>query len=177
VKENSHTAFLEQKTGHDKKAEKHSFEVGDKVFLKNEVIKQGQSKKLTVPWRGPYVILDILSPSSIKIQLPTRTTIINASKLKLFEKGKLSATSSLSFSDTTPAAQPVAAPTRLSGRKRGRPKKEIRDLVIPAGGVPQAIRRRGRPKKEARDQVNKRIGLQQPLDLASNTYNLRSRNK
>jgi transposase InsO family protein len=54
VKNNNHEAFLQQAKQHDKRAKHHDIKVGDMVYLRKVVIKQGLNKKLSVNWIGPY---------------------------------------------------------------------------------------------------------------------------
>lgn len=58
AKEALDTGKEKSKIQYDKNAESMEFEVGDKVLLKNNVLRRGRSKKLTQPWIGPYEITE-----------------------------------------------------------------------------------------------------------------------
>jgi hypothetical protein len=55
---------------------------GDKVLLHDEKIRHGRSTKLTVPYIGPYEILDI-DDVNITLKMPRNKTLkVHANRLK-----------------------------------------------------------------------------------------------
>ncbi|BHF83407.1 hypothetical protein SprV_0902654900 [Sparganum proliferum] len=81
-----------QKTQHDRHSTGATHQVGDLVMHYNPVPPRGISAKLHYPWQGPFVILDVLSPSNYLLrdasqpQSPTFTA--NFNKLKPY-RGRL----------------------------------------------------------------------------------------
>lgn len=71
------------KSYHDKKINSVKFNVGDKVFLKNEQITAGTSKKLTPAYSGPYKIVETHPPVNYTILIKNRKTKVHANRLKL----------------------------------------------------------------------------------------------
>ncbi|XP_015125510.1 uncharacterized protein LOC107047270, partial [Diachasma alloeum] len=46
------------KIQYNKDADEVEFCIGDKVLLKNDVLRRGRSKKLSQPWIGPYEVVE-----------------------------------------------------------------------------------------------------------------------
>ena len=57
-----------------------SFKVGDSVYLHVPHVAKGMSRKLTSPWRGPYLIKARLSDSLYELQGGKRP--VNVERLK-----------------------------------------------------------------------------------------------
>lgn len=106
--------------------------MGDRVWLYNPAIKQGRTKKLSNLWRGPFTIVDKISPVNYRIHLigGSQTLIVHYNRLKLcYSPPKLSrppkqATVHLPSSgtsvaavpgDTAPTSPPAAAAARDTG--------------------------------------------------------------
>ena len=62
-----------------------AFRVGDRVWLYVPKVKQGQSKKFTSLWRGPYTVISKTSPINYRIQLigGNQETTVHRNQLKL----------------------------------------------------------------------------------------------
>ena len=58
-----------QRRRYDLKKYKHNYKVGDLVLLFTPVVKQGNCRKLSSLWTGPYTITEILSDVIIRIKL------------------------------------------------------------------------------------------------------------
>ena len=62
------TAHQCNKARYDQLATITAFTIGDQVWLYNPAVKTGRTKKLASLWRGPYTIIDKLSPVNYRIQ-------------------------------------------------------------------------------------------------------------
>ena len=63
------------------------YKVGDKVWVYIPAVKQGQSRKFTHKWYGPFTIEEILSPVNFKLSNPQGKHIhdvVHAQRLKLY---------------------------------------------------------------------------------------------
>jgi len=61
-----------------------TFKIGDKVFLQDETLRRGRSKKLKAPWTGPYCVTEKLSDVNYKIQIKRKTICVHTNRLKPF---------------------------------------------------------------------------------------------
>jgi hypothetical protein len=88
TKKLNHEAFLEQAKQYDKNVKVYSFQVGEKVWMQNNRLAVGKSKKLSKKFLGPFKILERISPVLVKLQLPNSQSthcsksIVHCSKLK-----------------------------------------------------------------------------------------------
>ena len=59
--------------------------IGDRVWLFVLAVKTGRTKKLASLWRGPYTVIDKLSPVNYRIQLigTTKSLVVHRNRLKL----------------------------------------------------------------------------------------------
>ena len=62
-----------------------ALQVGDRVWLYVPKVKQGQSKKFTLLWRGPYTVINKTSPVNYRIQLigGNQKLTVHRNRLKL----------------------------------------------------------------------------------------------
>ena len=69
----------------DKHCSEMNFRIGDRVWLFNPPVRVGQAKKFSSMWRGPYTVIDRVSPVNYRIQLigTTSTQIVHHNRLKL----------------------------------------------------------------------------------------------
>ena len=78
-----HTAFSEvkahlqeaherQKKHHDKTSKQRTFEVGDEVMLLYERVPEGQTKKLSPPWKSGYRVIGKVGPLNYLIEHPNQ---------------------------------------------------------------------------------------------------------
>lgn len=82
VKQRNHQSFLQQAKQHDRQAVTPQYRVGDLVYLSNVVLKKSQVKKFKKFWKGPYPILEVLSPVTLKLQLPFRSIVVHVNRVK-----------------------------------------------------------------------------------------------
>ena len=61
--------YLRQKGTHDSAGTASEFQIGDVVWLYTPVVKQGNTKKFTSFWRGPYTVIDKSGPVNYTVQL------------------------------------------------------------------------------------------------------------
>eukprot|EP00731_Ephydatia_muelleri_P024409 Em0016g680a len=69
IRENLDVAQKKRKERRDKHCAEVNFMVGDRVWLFNPAVKVGETRKLSSQWRGPYTVIDRVSPMNYKIQL------------------------------------------------------------------------------------------------------------
>jgi hypothetical protein len=67
------------------------YEVGDKVWLHNPVVKKGQTRKLTSPWTGPWQVIDKFDNLlNYKIHpLDKRSRLVNKAKTRVVHVARL----------------------------------------------------------------------------------------
>ncbi|XP_046393530.1 uncharacterized protein LOC124161280 [Ischnura elegans] len=59
------------------------YERGQYVYLSDQCIKTGGAKKFHYPWKGPYLVTEVISPCNVRIQLPYRSLLVHKNRLKL----------------------------------------------------------------------------------------------
>ena len=69
------------KTYYDKSANPSSFKPGNFVYLKNEAIQKGQTKKLSKLWNGPYEVLSTNGVNS-SILINKKPVTVHNNRLK-----------------------------------------------------------------------------------------------
>ena len=85
VRQHLQQAHQRQKQVADSSSVREAFPVGDRVWLYVPRVKQGQSKKFTSLWRGPYTVISKTSPINYRIQLigGNQKTTVHRNRLKL----------------------------------------------------------------------------------------------
>eukprot|EP00794_Sanderia_malayensis_P003905 gene3905-biopygen3341 len=58
-----------QKKHHDKNLPRVKVTVGEKVWLRDFIIKKGTSKKFHQPWKGPYEVVKIVGENNVEINI------------------------------------------------------------------------------------------------------------
>jgi predicted aspartyl protease len=73
-----------QEKNYNRKATEPGYSVGDFVWLNSPRIRKGISKKLTLPWEGPYLIVKKLGDVVLRIQKTSRSLpkVVHANRLK-----------------------------------------------------------------------------------------------
>ena len=64
---------------YDKRAKSSPIRIGDRVLLRREVVKPGDSKKFVLPWTGIFRVIEIIEPNAIIISC----TVPNADPFKV----------------------------------------------------------------------------------------------
>lgn len=90
------------------------YRIGQWVLLANPYTPKGKTKKFLSKFNGPYQVIEVTSPVNIKLQLPTRSSIVHISRVKPF-KGVIDALPQI----------PVEAP------KQRKSKKQSSEHVVP----------------------------------------------
>ena len=85
IRENLDVAQKKRKERRDKHCDEVNFKVGDRVWLFNPAVKVGETRKLSSQWRGPYTVIDRVSPVNYKIQLigTTKTQTVHHNRMKM----------------------------------------------------------------------------------------------
>ena len=85
IRVNLDAAQKKRKDVKDKHCSETNFRIGDRVWLFNPAVRVGQAKKFSSRWRGPYTVIDRVSPVNYRIQLigTTSTQIVHHNRLKL----------------------------------------------------------------------------------------------
>ena len=85
IRENLDVAQKKRKDRRHKHCAEVNFKVGDRVWLFNPAVKVGETRKLSSQWRGPYTVIDRVSPVNYKIQLigTTKTQIVHHNRMKM----------------------------------------------------------------------------------------------
>ena len=82
IRVNLDVAHKKRKDVKDKHCAETNFRIGDRVWLFNPAVKVGQTKKFSSLWRGPYTVIDRVSPVNYRIGT-TSTQIVHYNRLKL----------------------------------------------------------------------------------------------
>lgn len=82
AKENLDLNKEKTKLRYDKSINPKNFNVGDKVQLLDENVRQGRSKKLSKQWTGPYTILEKINDVNLKIKMGRTEKNVHGNKLK-----------------------------------------------------------------------------------------------
>jgi len=77
-------AKIKAKMYADKDINLKTFKIDDKVFLQDETLRHGRSKKLDAQWTGSYRVVEKISDVNYKIQIKRKTTCVHANRLKPF---------------------------------------------------------------------------------------------
>ena len=75
-----------QKKLYDVSARVRAFNVGDLVYQRNVAVKLGQSRKLCPLFKGPYLIIRVLSPYLYEVQDRKKTLVLHHDRLKICEE-------------------------------------------------------------------------------------------
>ena len=74
VKELVSKEQLRQKIHHDQDIKELKVKVGDKVWLRDFIVKKGTSKKFHQPWIGPYEVAKVIGENNVEIIMPEKKT-------------------------------------------------------------------------------------------------------
>ncbi|KAG8237551.1 hypothetical protein J437_LFUL019213 [Ladona fulva] len=114
-RKNSKQAQERQARYYNRGATDINYKKGDFVYLSDLYVKVGKVKKFHRAWKGPFVVLDVLSPTNVRLKLPFRTIVVHKNRLKGYFGG----------------APPISANCNVE-RHRGRPRKDV--ARTPASG-------------------------------------------
>ena len=80
-----------QKRNYDRRVHGPLYEVGQFVWLHNTTRQPRLSKKLMLPWVGPYLVVEAMSDVTFRIQKSNRSKpmVVHANRLKLYEGPEL----------------------------------------------------------------------------------------
>ena len=76
-----------QKKHYDRRAEGGTFKVGEFVWLLQKARKPGLTKKLALPWEGPYLVVKVLTDVVLRIQKSPRSkpVVVHRDRLKPYQ--------------------------------------------------------------------------------------------
>merc|ERR1711951_254275 len=76
-----------QKKHYDRRAEDGTFKVGEFVWLLQKARKPGLTKKLALPWEGPYLVVKVLTDVVLRIQKSPRSkpVVVHRDRLKPYQ--------------------------------------------------------------------------------------------
>ena len=80
-----------QKRLHDLRAQQHSYNVGDLVYVRNSTKKKGFSPKLQPPWKGLYIVTASCWPVLYEILTQRERKDMHNDRLKLYTNDVISA--------------------------------------------------------------------------------------
>ena len=83
VRENLQSTQERQKRDYDLRTNQRSYEVGDVVLKIDSATKIGQSSKLKPPWKGPFIISEVISPVLYKVRDRKKESVIHHDRLKI----------------------------------------------------------------------------------------------
>ena len=85
ARRNIQGAQLRQKRLYDMNVKLVSYKVGDAVLEIDSSVKVGHSKKLKSLWKGPYLVLDVISPILLRVTDNRNTKVVHHDRLRLCE--------------------------------------------------------------------------------------------
>ena len=85
AREQLSSAQRRQKKDYDLKAKLHSYEVGDLVYRIESIKRIGQSPKLQQVWKGPLLVIEVISPILFRVADRKKTYVLHHDRLKLCE--------------------------------------------------------------------------------------------
>ena len=74
---------LRQKKTYDLKLRQKTYQLGDVVYVVDSSGKIGRSKKLLSPWKGPYIIVEVLSHILYKVKGRKTESVLHHDRLKM----------------------------------------------------------------------------------------------
>ena len=111
VRTNLSSGHRVQKQHYDKRVHGDEYKEGDLVWLHSTVVPKQKSKKLHLPWTGPYRVLEKISACTYRIRLPNsrrQPMVVHFNRLKLCAPNtKLTTTHATADSTVTPTTQPI----------------------------------------------------------------------
>jgi transposase InsO family protein len=81
-RKNSKQARSRQERQYNKGAKDIQYAIGQWVYLRDFSAKAGQVKKLKKLWKGPYEVIEVIPPTSVKLRLPNRELLVHKNRLK-----------------------------------------------------------------------------------------------
>ena len=72
-----------QKRNYDVRLCSHQYKKKDLVYILNQTSQKGVCPKLCPPWKGPAVVLEVLTPYLYRVQHGRQVSVVNHDKLKL----------------------------------------------------------------------------------------------
>ena len=152
VEVNLGLAHKRQKKLYDRRLHGDGFRVGDKVWLHSPVVKRGLSRKLVLPWTGPYVVEKKLSEVNYKIRSEDgrKSHVVHFDRLKpcLSDPERRDSTNVELGVDRpvplSPAAEPVDA-NETVWLDNDLVDDDVEDVAPPASPPGVVTSRRGRP--------------------------------
>lgn len=88
AKEHLHQAKIKTSERFNKDKSLRIFAVGDMVYLSNETLRRGHSKKLTSTFTGPYEITKIHAPLNVTIKIKNKLSKVHTNRIKHAVIGK-----------------------------------------------------------------------------------------
>ena len=82
ARENLLASQMRQKRDYDLKLKVQTYEVGDLVYKLDSAKKVGQSPKLQKIWKGPFLIVQVISPILFKVSDKKKTYVLHHDRLK-----------------------------------------------------------------------------------------------
>jgi hypothetical protein len=81
ARETLRAAQLRQKKDYDTKLVQNSYEVGDSIYLVDSAKKVGEVSKFRSPWKGPYVVAEVISPILYRVKNRKKSFIVNHDRM------------------------------------------------------------------------------------------------
>ena len=72
----------EKRTSELENIKEKEFKIGDKVLLFDPTTKVGLSRKLTIRWKGPYIIIEKRNDINYVINIDGKMTLVNRQRLR-----------------------------------------------------------------------------------------------
>ena len=76
------TSLKRMKRDYDVRVLQRKYSVGDLIYLLDTAAKKGKCKKLCSPWKGPAVVIKVLSASLYQVKLHKSVFVVNHDRMK-----------------------------------------------------------------------------------------------
>ena len=86
IKDELITGNERSKTYYYRNTHERTYNVGDRVLLKREIIKIGRPKKLEPLYEGPYTIVSKLNDLNYKIRMKAKNVVVHVNRLKPYRE-------------------------------------------------------------------------------------------
>ncbi|GFO46543.1 Pol polyprotein [Plakobranchus ocellatus] len=76
------TTQKRMKKDYDLKARRFHYEVGDAVYVCDKASLKGRCDKLKSPWKGPGLVIQMITPYLLKVQIKNNVSVVNHDHVK-----------------------------------------------------------------------------------------------
>ena len=117
AREKLHTSQRKMKRDYDIKVLEKSYKVGDLVYILDKTTVQGTSRKLRVPWKGPVVVIEKITPYMYKVRNNHKEIVVIHDMIKICKDRELPRWASIYRSRQQSGNNTITSPPRQVKQK------------------------------------------------------------